>query len=359
MALISGRTRGRLIWKGAQWLVGAPAWLTSPISGAPVESDGQTLDPRVQWMLRLDKLARTRLRASSADAARRNFRRSSRLLVRADHPHVDCEDLTIPGKTRPIPVRLYRPPALQAPAPMLVFFHGGGFVVGDLDTHDGACRTLAELGGCLVAAVDYRLAPEHPFPAAVEDAWAALQWGARDAVDLGADPTRLAVGGDSAGGNLAAVVAVLARDAGDPELRLQLLLYPGTHLDCQTESRSAYASGYLLSAEDLRWFHEQYVPDAAQRTDPRASPLLAEDLRGVAPACVLTAGFDPLRDEGRAYASCLAESGVPTSDLLYPGLVHGFLSFTGPVPAAQRALEDAASALRTALSLGHNGRGGI
>jgi acetyl esterase len=234
--------------------------------------------------------------------------------------------------------------------PILAYYHGGGWVVGSLDTHEGVCRALANRARCLVVAVDYRLAPEHPFPAAVEDAWAAVEWLSENAAEIGGDPGRLAVGGDSSGGNLAAVMALRARDRG-LRLAFQLLVYPVTDHDLDSPSYLANADGYGLRRESMRWFWDQYLSDPAQRSHPEASPLRASDLAGVAPALVLTCEYDPLRDEGEAYAERLRRAAVPVSISSYEGMIHGFFRMPAVIDAACRALDETGSALRKALSL--------
>ncbi len=256
-------------------------------------------------------------------------------------PSVRTSELTIPGPAGGIPARLYLPLAGDAPPGLAVFYHGGGWVICGLDSHDGICRDLAGRSGAAVLSVDYRLAPEHPFPAAVDDAWAALEWAHAHAGDLGADRDRLAVAGDSAGGNLAAVMALMARDHGLP-LRLQLLVYPATDFSRRRPSVKDNGTGYLLTEADMDWFEGHYAPD---RTDWRASPMLASDHRGVAPAVVMTCEYDPLRDEGDDYASTLAAAGVPVTHHCYPGLIHGAFSMTSVIPAAGQMMEDASMAL--------------
>jgi len=244
-------------------------------------------------------------------------------------------------------------PALAAPEarlPALVYYHGGGWVIGDLDTHDVLCRELANAVRCAVFAVDYRLAPEHPFPAAVEDACDALAWVAENADALGVDAARLAVGGDSAGGNLAAVAALAARDAGRPKLAAQLLVYPATDQHGGFPSHERNAEGYLLTRQAIEYFRGHYLPDARLWGDWRASPLRAPDHRAVAPAFVLTAGFDPLRDEGLAYAERLAEAGVEVSYREYPDMIHGFLLFGGVLARAREALVECAAWLAARLA---------
>jgi acetyl esterase len=262
-------------------------------------------------------------------------------------------DRAIPGPGGPIRVRVYEPPETSSPspAPVLVYLHGGGWVIGSLDTHDGVGRALAARTPCIVVAVDYRLAPEHPFPAALEDAWAATAWVAEHAASLGGDPGRIAVGGDSAGGNLAAAVAVRARDRGLP-LALQLLVYPVTDYGFDRPSYLAYADGYGLTREAMRWFWTHYLgPDGRDRgSDPEASPLRAGELAGVAPACVLTVEFDPLRDEGEEYADRLAAAGVPVSRTRHDGLIHGCFRMPGTIPEAHALLDGSAAALRAAFA---------
>lgn len=259
-------------------------------------------------------------------------------------------DRVVPGPGGPIRVRIYEPAGAEPPLPVLVYFHGGGWVVGSLDTHDGVGRALASRTPCVVVAVDYRLAPEHRYPAAVEDAWAATAWVAEHAASIGADAGRIAVGGDSAGGNLAAVVAVRARDRG-LALALQLLVYPVTDHDFERPSYGEYADGYGLTATAMHWFWECYLgPDGDSRgSDPEASPLRTAELAGVAPARVLTVEFDPLRDEGEEYAARLAAAGVPVTQTRHEGLFHGCFRLPGTIPRSQALLDESAAALRAAF----------
>ena len=254
-------------------------------------------------------------------------------------------DRALPG---PVRVRIYEPPGSERPLPALVYFHGGGWVVGSLDSHDGPCRALAARTPCVVVAVDYRLAPENRFPAAVEDAWAATAWVAEHAASIGADPRRIAVGGDSAGGNLAAVVALRARDHG-LSLALQLLVYPVTDRSFDTPSYRECASGYFLTLDSMRWFWDHYLGPDGDGADPEASPLRAADLAGVAPGLVVTAEYDPLRDEGEAYARRLEEAGVPVTLSRYDGMIHGFYRMAAAMDRTQDALNESAAALRTAF----------
>ena len=261
-------------------------------------------------------------------------------------------DRSIPGPEAEIPVRIYTPERTSdddAPFGILVFFHGSGFVIFDLDTHDHECRVLANLGRVVVVSVDYRLAPEHKFPAAVTDARTAVHWAANHADGLGADASRLAVGGDSAGGNLAAVVARVARDEGGPPIAFQLLVYPVTDLRGGHPSRVENGEGYLLTTRVMKWFEAQYLNDDGERTDPLASPLLADSLEGLPPALVITAEYDPLRDEGDEYAERLRAAGVPVTLSRYAGAVHGFFQLSATTDIGRRAVEEAGTALRAAV----------
>ena len=271
------------------------------------------------------------------------------MLPMADPPVVSSvEDRVIPGPAGGITVRVYRPSDTTG-LPAVVYFHGGGWVICDLDTHDGTCRAIANGVGCVVVSVDYRLAPEHKFPAAAEDAYAATAWVAEHAADLGVDPARIAVAGDSAGGNLAAVVPLMARDRGGPPLAFQLLIYPVADHSFDTVSYSENAEGYFLTRAQMEWFWEQYLRSPSDGAHPYASPLRAGDLRGLPPARVLTAELDPLRDEGEAYVRRLEAAGVAATVARYDGMFHGFFSLGIVLPAAQRATDDAHAALRAAF----------
>ena len=264
-------------------------------------------------------------------------------------PVAKVEDRTIPGPAGEVPVRVYTPEG-EGPFPALVYFHGGGFVICNLDTHDGTCRALANAARCVVVSVDYRLAPEHPYPAAADDCYAVTEWVAKNGADLGIDPSRIAVGGDSAGGNLSAVVALIARDRGAPALRFQLLIYPVTDCAFGTDSYRDNAEGYFLTQDMMRWFWDQYLPDASQAADPYASPLRADDLQGLPPALCITAEYDPLRDEGEAYAARLRDAGVASTASRYDGMFHGFFGMSAMIDRAQDAVDEAAAALRAALA---------
>ena len=293
--------------------------------GPPVQVDGRTLDPAVQLLLHLEARALP-LAGDRRDVARRRevLRRSAGwAMPRLRGVH--AVDRTIPGSDGPLDVRVYRSLAARAEPPAVVFLHGGGFVTGDLDSHDGTCRLLAHETGAVVVSVAYRLAPEHPFPAAPRDALAAFRWVHANPRELATRPGAVAVAGDSAGGNLAAVTCVAARDDGGPAPIAQGLIYPATDLRGGTRSMRLFADGYFLSSADIEWFLAQYLPDQALRSSPQVSPLLAADLSGLPPAHVWTGGFDPLRDEGRAYADRLAAAGVPVRYRCLDDQVHGFL----------------------------------
>jgi acetyl esterase len=259
------------------------------------------------------------------------------------------ENRSIPGPGGPLAIRLYRDDT-GGNLPITVFFHGGGFVIGNLDSHDNICRCLARRSGSLVVSVDYRLAPETRFPGAVKDACAALAWVHRNAREIGGDASRIAVAGDSAGGNLAAVAAQHWRDHG-PALRHQLLLYPVTDWRADTESYRNYAKGYFLTWDMMNWFTQQYLPDDKAADDLRASPLRSRDLSGLASATVITAEYDPLRDEGEAYARAMRAAGVAVELHRWPGQIHGFASMLGVLDAADQALSTAAQALREAFAV--------
>jgi acetyl esterase len=254
---------------------------------------------------------------------------------------------TIPGPAGPMAVRIYRP--RDAVRGALVYFHGGGWVVGSLEGADGTCRALANRSRCVVISVSYRLAPETKFPGAVDDAYAATRWVSEHAEELRIDPTRVAVGGASAGGNLAAAVALVARERGAPKIAFQLLTVPVTELSSKAESHREFAEGFGLSAADMTWYGTHYVRTPADADDPRASVLRA-DLRDLPPAFVITAECDPLRDDGEAYAEKLRKLGIRATYKRYPGMFHSFMSFPGTLPEASEAFDDAGSALREALS---------
>jgi acetyl esterase len=303
------------------------------------------LDPQIAALLReTEALGLPPLPSLEPAAARRQLRERAPAVV-PELAAARCEEAAAPGPAGSVRVRLYHPER-DPPHAALVYFHGGGWVLGDLDTHHALAHALAARGGCLVASVDYRLAPEHPFPAAVEDACTATAWLVQNAQRLGVDRRRIAVGGDSAGGNLATVVARRARDDGGPALALQVLVYPVTDCDFETGSYRENATGYLLTREAMVWFWNHYLGAPGTTDHPDAAPLRAGDLSRLPPALILTAEYDPLRDEGEAYAERLRAAGVPVTLRRYPGMVHGFLRMTAAVDGARSALEEIATALR-------------
>jgi acetyl esterase len=280
-------------------------------------------------------------------AQARAFYRERRAYTQPDAPSLhEVRDLAADG----VPLRLYRPaPAVPgAPAPVLVYFHGGGWVIGDLDTHDVLCRQLALASGGVVVAVDYRLGPEHRFPAAVDDCLAAVRWVRAQAEALQVDASRLAVGGDSAGGNLAAVTCLALREAGEPQPALQLLIYPATDMRALAPSHQTNGQGYLLTSDSIAYYRGHYLAERVQWDDWRASPLLAPHHRGLAPALVLTAGYDPLRDEGLQYADALSAAGVPAQYVCFERQVHGFITMGRVLDEAHTAVALCAAALRRA-----------
>jgi acetyl esterase len=308
----------------ARRALAVPDRVVQLVAGDPIEVDGRVLNRTVQLMLAVEE--RTGLGALNGDgvAERRARMQQATALGMPIATDLHVSDRYIPGGVGALQVRVYRPYDLEPTPPAIVFFHGGGWVVGDLDSHDGSCRVLAIESGCVVVSVDYRLAPEHVFPAAVEDCVTAYRWVVANAGELSVDPHAVAVMGDSAGGNLAAVVAQVARDLDVAPPVAQGLVYPGLDFRMETRSIELFAEGFFLSRADMDWFCAQYLPDPADITNPLASPALAEDLRGVAPAWVWTAGFDPLRDEGRAYAEALDKAGVVVHQRCYDDQVHGF-----------------------------------
>lgn len=272
-------------------------------------------------------------------------------------PMAQVRDLRLPADERAdggpgLALRLFRPEGAPAAAPALVYLHGGGWTIGDLDTHDVLCRQLARDSGGVVIAVDYRLGPEHPFPAAVDDSLAAWRWVQAQSGSLGVDPTRVAVGGDSAGGNLAAVVCLALREAGLPQPALQLLIYPATDMRAVAPSHTVNAQGYMLTRDSIGYYRGNYLPDEAQWTDWRASPLLAASHAGLAPALVLTAGYDPLRDEGLQYADALSDAGTVAKHVCFERQIHGFITMGRVIDEANLAVSLCGAALRRAWQVG-------
>jgi len=269
---------------------------------------------------------------------------------RAAGPEVArVEQRSIPGPGPAIPVRIYTP-AGTGPFPILVWFHGGGWVVGDLDMADATARHLAVGAGCVVVSVDYRLAPETKFPGAADDCYAATQWAAQHAAEIDGDPHRIAVGGDSAGGNLAAAVSLMARDRRGPSLAFQLLVYPVTHCNYTTNSYQSFAEGYMLTRASMQWYWDHYLQDAADANNPYAAPLVAKDVSGLPPALVITGECDPLCDEGAAYAQRLKDAGVSTTYSCYDGMIHGFFGMPAVLDKGKLAVAEASAALKKAFT---------
>ena len=307
------------------------------------------LHPQAQAFIdTLDALQRPPISELTVAAAREGLKG---LLPPSDEAVGAIDEFDIPGGDgQPVRARAYTPrDAREGPLPLLVWLHGGGWVAGDLDHHDATCRALANASGCKIVAIDYRLAPEHKFPAGLQDCHAAIRWLAAHGGDLGIDPRRIAIAGDSAGGNLAAAVTLMARDRGGPSLAFQLLVYPVTHHAFDTPSYRQYGDGYLLTAEGMRWHWNHYLPDAAAGLDPLASPLLAPDLRGLPPALVIVAECDPLRDESEAYARRLAAAGVPVECKRYDGMLHAFFTLGQVFDDGRAAVAHAGEAVRRAL----------
>jgi len=282
--------------------------------------------------------------------AREAFAGLMQLAGPKDIPIGKVANIAIPAAQGEIAARSYEPVAASSePLPTLVFFHGGGWVIGNIETHDGLCRMIANGSGCRVISVEYRLSPESKFPGPVEDALAAIDYIEKNASQLGVDANRLAVGGDSAGGDLAAVVAQIAKAKGAPKIAYQMLLFPVTQIGEETRSLREYAEGYFLERSTLDWFYAHYLPTDANKKDPRISPLAATDVAGLPPAYFMLAGFDPLHDEGLAYAEKLRAAGVPVTVADYPDMVHDFIYLQAVLPQAAEALNTAAKALKAAL----------
>jgi acetyl esterase len=332
-----------------------PPRVQSRLFGPPPKRDGQTLAPDIHALISLAARARSDSLSEGTDPGQARVQRREEAAIVAERPAIPMarvESVEIPGPMGTIPARLYVPKTSPAdsPPPLLVYYHGGGWVIGDLETHDSPCRFLAAHSGAQVLAVDYRLAPEHPFPAAAEDAFAAYAWASANAGRFGTEAKRIAVGGDSAGGNLAAVVCLLAREAGVSPPAMQLLIYPVTETARELPSRQTFRDGFILTRRDMAYYEDRYLPPGTDRGDPRVAVLQAEDLSNLPPAYLATAGFDPLRDEGNAYTRRLREAGVPVALHRHPGLVHTFINLTAICPSARAAMLEAAGALRMGLA---------
>lgn len=322
------------------------------LSGRPsITIDGNTLAPEVQLLIAANE-KRGELVLTTPKQLRKQ-QRDAALLVAGRKARVGAvRDLEIAGAVGPLRARHYAPLRPEG-APLLVFFHGGGFVFGDLDTHDAPCRVLCRHGGMHVLAVDYRLAPEHPFPAPVDDARAALRWAQEHAAELGADPTRVGIGGDSAGANLSAAVALLAAADGGPPPACQMLVYPAVDRTRAWPSIDLFAEGFFLTRASIEWFDVKYRGDSGvDHRDPRLGPLHAESHAGLAPALVVTAGFDPLRDEGEAYAAALHAAGTTTVALRFDPLIHGFFNLVGVSRACRDAVIEIAGVTRALFAIG-------
>lgn len=332
-------------------VVGLPAtWAVRLAGGVPTQGDGGVLDPTIQLILWLQhKRGLAGLAATTPQATRDRMRRQTALVTGEPTAVGAVRDLTVPGPDGPLPARHYAPPDTGTPRPLVVFFHGGGFVAGDLDTHDEPCRLLCRHAGAHVLSVAYRLAPEFPFPAAVEDAYQTTQWALAHAEELGADPHRVAVAGDSAGANLATVSCLLARRRGARMPAAQVLIYPPTDAETSWKSRAAFAQGLLLTGADIEYFQGHYAP-GDDPDDERHSPLRSPDLTGLPPTVLVTAAFDPLRDEGEAYAEALRAAGNRVVAWRAQGMVHAFLNLTTISRGAHDAVVEIAGATRAMLS---------
>lgn len=326
----------------AQRLLGGPG---------TVRIDGQVLEPEVQLLLRLMRLSRQPdFETLPLEDAREEVRREAATVTGSPLPVARVDHMTVPGGAGELAARLYVPFGVAAPSALLVYLHGGGWVVGDLDTHEQPCRFLAREAGLRVLAVAYRRAPEDPFPAAVEDAVAAVRFAIADAERLGADPARVAVGGDSAGGNLAAAAARLLAHGDGFAPAFQLLIYPVTDLSRKRRSYELFREGFFLTERQMDWYRDHYLADAGAALDPRASPVLADDLDGVPPAHVAVAGFDVLRDEGLEYAARMEAAGVHVTVSRHARLVHGFCNAVGVGRSSRLAMLEVAAALRAGLA---------
>ena len=303
------------------------------LDGHGIARGGRTMDPKAQIIGEFVKSIRVPGYFPPLPELRQQLRTMVTLMDEPAPALARIEDIRIPGPAGPIPARVYAAGPRGAPVrPVVAYFHGGGWVQGDLETHHGLCARLAQRSGAIVVAIDYRLAPEHRFPAAVEDCLASYRWLRSHAGELGGDPARVAVAGDSAGGNLSAVVSQLAASAREPVPTCQVLIYPAVDFALDTPSHRDLADGHIIPRDRILWYADQYIPDAAHRSDPRASPIGTKDLAGQPPALVITAGFDPLRDEGHAYAERLRAAGVDVIYREYPGQIHAFVSLVKAIP---------------------------
>ena len=341
--------------KAANLALRMPISWINILAGPSITVDGRTLDARTQWFLQL--LARSGQKPLSelgVAKARSEFDAFQAIMGGSPAPVGEIVDRTIGTPDGRMRVRIYRPAgSVVRLLPTILYFHGGGWVIGSLEGYDLPCRFFSARTGCAVVSIDYRLAPEHRFPAAVDDAVTAFRWLSTNATALGLDPARIVVAGDSAGGTLAAVVAQEMRGTPQPPC-LQWLIYPATDLAANTPSHASCGDRFLLTRADMEWFAHHYLSDPAQASDPRVSPLRAADLAGLPPALVFTAGLDPLRDEGQAYAGAMASAGVKTIHREFDSLIHGFIGMRGALQGAARAMDEMVTGLRHELArLGH------
>jgi acetyl esterase/lipase len=334
---------------------GLPPSVQRALFGKPPRLDGQVLATELNTLLAFARMAGDESASEEGTLtpaqARERLRSGSAATAGAPGPSPALSDLAVPGPAGAIPARFYEPAGMGIEErPLIVYFHGGGWTIGDLDTCESVCRFLALHTPATVLSIGYRLGPEDPFPAAFDDALAAFRWAAEESPRLGVDPARIALAGDSAGANLAAAVSLHARDEEGPRPAMQALLYPVTDVLGEHESRRTFARGFLLTGADMDWFERHYLPDGADRSDPRVSVLHSEDLAGLPPAYVAVAGFDPLRDEGEAYAKRMEESGVAVTLRRQADLIHGFANMTAISDRAHVAMVEIAAALRAGLA---------
>jgi acetyl esterase len=344
---------GRLELAAARVIAALPPAAKRRLAGRPIRRDGFELDLDMQVLVRLEERdPRPPLADRTPEQAREDLRHALRVIEGPASPLASVRETTVAGADGPLPARLYEPQEARAAAasPLIVYYHGGGWVVGDLATHDRPCRLLAKSSGARVLSVGYRLAPEHRFPASVDDALAAFRDAVARAAELGVDPARIAVAGDSAGAHLAAVTARQSVREGGPSPAFQLLVYPVTDCVGVAPSRTTFAEGFLLTKPNMDWYEAQFFGPDGDRGDPRGSPLLAEDLQGLPPALVVTAGFDPLRDEGEAYARRLRDAGVHTLLRRHDGYLHGFIHALISGPGPREAVAEMGGVLRAALA---------
>jgi len=319
------------------------------LEGHRIRMGSRTMDPKAQIVGEFVKSIRVPGFFPPLPELRQQLRVMVSLMDEPAPALPRIEDIRIPGPAGEIPARVYAPSAATTPQPAVAYFHGGGWVQGDLETHHGLCARLSKHAGVLVVAVDYRLAPEHKFPAAVEDCLAAYRWVRTKGRDVGADISRVAVAGDSAGGNLSAVVSQLAVSSGVPAPTCQVLIYPAVDFSLETSSHRELTDGHVIPRDRILWYMEQYLKSDADKSDLRASPLRAPSLEGQPPAMIVTAGFDPLRDEGRAYGDRLREAGVDVVYREYPGQIHAFVSLTKAIPEGMACTLEIAQYLRQRL----------